>query len=108
MLDMSLLKQITMENINSDTCGDCDKDTMGYYISLPKDIQKVYEKYLLNSDNTVSDRICIESVWCEYWIDENTFHWILHFEDSNIDVSEDFKCEYIENLVLERYKKEYL
>lgn len=50
MLDMSLLKQITIKNVNYDNCGCCDKQTMGYYMKLPKTIKKHYECLLKNTE----------------------------------------------------------
>ena len=107
MLDMKLLNQITMENINYDNNGCCDKQTMGYYMKLPEDIQKHYKYLLENTDGTVDNKKWIECVWFEYWIDENSFHYVFLFEDDTVNVTDDFSCDYINNLVLQRYKKEY-
>ena len=107
MLDMNLLSQITMENINYDKVGCCDHQTMGYYMKLPEDIQKHYEYLLQNTDGTIDDRKWIECVWFEYWIDEKTFHYVFLFDEDTVVVNDDFNCDYINNLVLQRYKEEY-
>ena len=107
MLNMNLLKQITMENVNYDKCGCCDIQTMGYYMKLPEDIQKHYEYLLKNSDGTIDDKKYIECLWFEYWIDDNTFHYMFTFNDDNVDVTDDFNCDYINNLILQRYNEEY-
>ena len=107
MMNKNLLGQITKEHIYYDECGNCDKQTMGFYISLPEDIQKEFEKYLINQDGTVDDHKYIENVWCEYWIDEDKFHWSLHFDGDTVVVSEFFRSAYVENMIIDRYIKEY-
>lgn len=107
MLNINLLKQITEVNINYDNIGCCSNDYMGYYMKLPMDIQKHYEYLLQNSDGTVDDKKWIEFLWFEYRIDENIIYYQFIFEDDTVDVTKDFNCDYINNLVLDRYKKEY-
>lgn len=108
MLNIDLLKQIKKINIDYDNCGCCDSESMGYYMLLPTDIQKHYEYLLQNSDGTFDDKECIKYLWFEYRIEENSFIYLFNFEDDTVNVTKDFNCEYINNLVLDRYKKEYL
>lgn len=106
MLNTDLVQTITKENFKYDK-GDCTNDTFTVYISLPAEIQKHYQYLLPNSDGTESEHKYIETLLIEYWIDENTFHYIFTFEDESIGVSKDFNCDYMNNLVLEIYKERF-
>lgn len=107
MLEERLLKQITKEHIDYDNNGFCDHQTMGYYMKLPSEIKEHYRHLLNNTDGTVDDESYIDCVWYEYWIDDNSFHYLFLFDEDTVVVTEDFNCEYVNNLILNRYKREY-
>ena len=104
LLTEDMLSQITKELVdNTSIEGLSDNDTMCLYIPLPKEIQTEFNKQYENYNNKPDT----SHVWCEYWIDEGTCHYVFHAEGETYAVTDDFSCEYLNTLIVEKYRNEY-
>lgn len=102
MLDIKLLKKIGEECLTFDD-GTWETDTFSFYLKLPETLKEYYKYLLDNSDGTIDDIKWIESVFVEYWNDDNSYHYIFTFKDESVSVTNDFNCDYINKMVLEKF-----
>ena len=107
-LSESDLRLITREFIMSDDLkieNFSDSKTMCIYIPLPELIQKRFETLVLEADDGAKPDIT--SIWCEYWIDADECHYMFHGDGGIYDVTKDFDCQYLNDIIRDKYKKAY-
>ena len=90
---------LTQEKIDAiELEGLSDSTTMCFYIPLPEEITKAFDKY---------NNVDVDLVWAEYWIDEDSCHYTFHGDGTIEAVTDDFDCEYLHNILKEKYNKTY-
>lgn len=99
-----LIKQITKSNLDYDG-GYCDDHTFEFYIRLTKDISNKFVDLLENSDGTFSPTEDIQDLFVVYWTNKDEYYYYFIFEDDTINVTDSFSCEYLNNMVLQKYKE---
>ena len=68
------------------------KDTYFSHIAMSDKLIELFSDLIENDD-------CYLMV--EYWKDENSFHYLLGFDDDTVSVNDKMECEYLNDLVLE-------
>jgi hypothetical protein len=105
-----LLSDESLSEIKPDAIRDAeieglsDDVTMCMYIPLPESVQKAYRSW---STDTYKKDVDTSSVWCEYWIDDDTCHYVFFNNGDSIAATDVFSCDYLDNMVRDKYQHQY-
>jgi hypothetical protein len=91
------IELITKENISCDISG-CYIDTFALYVHLPKEIEDHYKNVGIDKD----------SIFVEYWIDDDSFHYMFTLDNGDdIEVNDDFNCFHMNSIIKTFFNREY-
>lgn len=106
-LNKELIKFISKEHLNYEF-GDFSDNIFSFYMKLPKEIINNFYYLLQNSDGTTSAEHYIEYLFVEYDLNDDLMYYKFIFEnDIVINVDDFFNNSYLNNLVYQKYEKDY-
>lgn len=99
------LKTLTQDIVdNAEIEAISDAGVMTFFMPFTQALLREYNDWC---DRTGTQHVAEDSIVCEYWVDDDSCHYYLYNKRHLINDTEDFSCDYLDNMVRKKYEKQY-